>query len=41
MIPLKYIRENPREIKDLLKAKKVDFNIDELLHQDMKWRELF
>ena len=40
MIPLKYIRENPDEIKGLLKAKKVDFNINELLNKDIRWREL-
>ena len=40
MIPLKYIRENAQEIKDLLISKKVDFNIDELLDKDKNWREL-
>ena len=40
MIPLKYIRENPQEIKNLLKSKKVDFDIESLLNKDKKWREL-
>ena len=40
MIPLKYIRENPQEIKDLLKSKKVDFDIESLLNKDKEWRGL-
>jgi len=40
MIPLKYIRENKDTILKTLKAKKVDFNLDNLLQDDEKWREL-
>ena len=40
MIPLKYIRENKKNIQDTLKAKRVDFNLDNLLENDEKWREL-
>ena len=40
MIPLKYIRENSQKIKDLLKSKKVDFDIESLLSKDKEWREL-
>ena len=40
MIALKYIRENPQEMKNLLKSKKVDFDIEALLNKDKKWREL-
>ena len=39
MIPLKYIRENKKIIKDTLKAKKVKFDLDKLLQNDEKWRE--
>ena len=40
MIPLKYIRENESKIRDTLSAKKVDFDLDELLRNDKEWREL-
>ena len=40
MIPLKYIRENREIVKNSLKAKKVNFNLDELLEDDSKWRNL-
>ena len=40
MIPLKYIRENPQVIKKMLESKKTDFDIDDLLNKDKKWREL-
>ena len=40
MIPLKYIRENESKIRGTLSAKKVDFDLDELLRNDKEWREL-
>ena len=40
MIPLKYIRENREIIEKSLSAKRVDFNLDILLQNDSKWRNL-
>ena len=40
MIPLKYIRENREIIEKSLSAKRVDFNLDVLLQNDSKWRNL-
>ena len=40
MIPLKYIRENKEIVKKSLSAKRVDFNLDILLENDSKWRNL-
>ena len=40
MIPLKYIRENREVIEKSLSAKRVDFNLDVLLQNDSKWRNL-
>ena len=40
MISLKYIRENKDIIKETLKAKKVDFDLDKLIETDVEWRSL-
>ncbi len=40
MIPLKYIRENREIIEKSLSAKRVVFNLDVLLQNDSKWRNL-
>ena len=39
MLDPKTIKENPQIIRDMLKARAVEFNFDELIESDQKRRE--
>jgi len=40
MLDPKIIKDNPKRIRDMLKARAVEFNFDELVESDQKRRDL-
>ena len=40
MLDLKFVRDNPDTVRTMLKQRKMDGRLDQLIHADYKWREL-
>ena len=40
MLDLKFVRDNPDTVRTMLKQRKTDGRLDQLIHADCKWREL-